>query len=132
MTKNRVHDAATEKHQQGENTMTDRHKQPRTHWSEIELEVNELDIWSHGTEAFNEMESLWGAILTASGHKKPSMELAQQVANLFASQLADYINGFPEEAHIAVAKHIVHGIFLSCTTPDTDAYDDTTSPSDSE
>lgn len=104
------------------------HPNCRMEWRSIDLHGAHLDIRARGVDVLHEMMDLWSAICAVtkkSKNKKKNAvpeDLAEHLAELLSDQVADYIATFPEGTHVAVARHIIHGIFWDWMYPDTDAF----------
>lgn len=102
------------------------HPDRRLDWRSIDLDGAELDIREKGAVAIRQMYSLWSDLCDATAkhkkakRKKMPAELADQLAQHLSNQVADYIATFPEGTHVAVARHVVHGIFHDWMYEDTD------------
>jgi hypothetical protein len=101
-------------------------------WRSVDLDGLEPDIEAWGSDRFQDWSGLWQRICDAHGEDpKVPVDIALELAGLFANQVGDYIEGFARGKEVQVAKCIIYGLFSNYTYPDTDNFDDSTPP-DSE
>ena len=90
------------------------------YWNDIVLEIHALTIQGTGADAFVAMEHGWDLVRASWRKSKPPWELVDPLAETFSNQAAEFIDTFPKEQHIAVAKHMLFGIFHRWMITDTD------------
>ena len=116
---------------QAEEPKTDQAALP-IRWRSVDLDGLEPDIEAWGHDRFQDWSGLWQRICDAHGEDpKVPVDIALELAGLFANQVGDYIEGFPRGKEVQVAKCIIYGLFSNYTYSDTDNFDDSTPP-DSE